>query len=279
MNQEHINYERIENAIGYICERFKEQPSLEDIAAKVNMSPFHFQRVFTEWAGVSPKKFTQYLSLEYAKKLLKDQQTTLLDATLETGLSGTSRLHDLFINIEHMTPGEYKKGGSGLEINYCFAESPFGKVIVASTQKGVCHMSFDENEQRGLQTLTNKFPSARYHQITDHFQQNALFLFQQDWRELDKIKLHLNATSFQLKVWESLLTVPKGSLATYGDIAQKIGKPKAARAVGTAIGNNPVAFLIPCHRVIQSSGHLGGYMWGTTRKSAMIGWEASQINS
>lgn len=140
-------------------------------------------------------------------------------------------------------------------------------------------MSFDENEQRGLQTLTNKFPGARYHQITDHFQQNALFLFQQDWRELDKIKLHLNATSFQLKVWESLLTVPRGSLATYGDIAQKIGKPKAARAVGTAIGSNPVAFLIPCHRVIQSSGHLGGYMWGATRKSAMIGWEASQVNS
>ena len=276
IDQQQINYQRIEKAISYIKDNFKDQPSLDEVAAAVHLSPFHFQRLFTEWAGVSPKKFIQYLSLEYAKSLLKDRSSTLLDTAYETGLSGTSRLHDLFINIEGMTPGEFKNGGAGLVINYCFAESPFGKMIVASTSKGVCHMFFEDNEERALVDLEKRFPNAIYHQITDRFQQDALFIFQEDWRQLNQIKLHLAGTPFQMKVWESLLKIPMGGLSTYGDIAKSIERPKAARAVGTAIGSNPVAFLIPCHRVIQGSGNIGGYMWGPTRKSAIIGWEAAQ---
>ena len=275
-DQQQINYRRIAEAIDYIKENFKEQPSLDDIASAVRLSPFHFQRLFTDWAGVSPKKFMQYLSVEYAKHLLKNEQSTLLDAAYETGLSGTGRLHDLFVNIEGMTPGEFKNGGQGLAINYCFAESPFGKIMVASTAKGICHMFFEDNEKDALSTLMLRFPGARYHQMGDQFQQDALFVFQNDWTQLEQIKLHLVGTPFQLNVWKSLLSIPLGDLSTYGAIAQAIGKPKASRAVGTAIGSNPVAFLIPCHRVIQASGNMGGYRWGETRKSAMIAWEAAK---
>ncbi len=270
------NYQRIALAIDYINENFKNQPSLDDIAAAIGISHFHFQRLFKEWAGVSPKKFIQYLSIGYAKNLLKNEGVTLLDAAHETGLSGTSRLHDLFINIEGMTPGEFKNGGEKLTINYRFAETPFGKIIVASTSKGVCHISFEEDENIALSDLSKRFPRAKYHQMLDKFQRDALLIFQDDWQQLDRIRLHLKGTDFQLKVWETLLTIPMGELTTYGSIARIINKPKASRAVGTAIGNNPVAFLIPCHRVIQKSGSLGGYMWGTTRKSAIIGWEASE---
>jgi len=273
---EQINYTRIAQAIHYINANFKDQPSLEEIAGSVGLSAFHFQRLFSDWAGVSPKKFMQYISLEYAKNLLKDPQSTLLDTAYETGLSGASRLHDLFVNIEGMTPGEFKNGGASLEINYCFAESPFGKLIVASTHKGICHIFFEKDEKLALQDLTQRFPNAKYHQIADKFQQDALFIFQKDWLQLAKIKLHLKGSSFQLKVWESLLKIPMGNVTSYGAVARYIGKPSASRAVGTAIGSNPVAFLIPCHRVIQASGHLGGYMWGETRKSAIIGWEAAQ---
>ncbi len=272
-NQKQRDYARIEKAIRFIHDNFKAQPSLEEIAEAVNVSPYHFQRKFSEWAGVSPKKFMQYISLDYAKKLLRNPMP-LLDVALETGLSGSSRLHDLFVSIDGMTPGEYKNGGVGLAINYCFAESPFGKIIVASTPKGVCHMFFEEDENKALFNLKARFPNANYHQITDKFQQDALFIFQADWQQLDKIKLHLAGTPFQLKVWESLLKIPLGALTTYGDIARKIGNPAASRAVGTAIGSNPVAFLIPCHRVIQRSGKTGGYRWGPDKKTAIIGWEA-----
>ncbi|MFK5985528.1 MAG: methylated-DNA--[protein]-cysteine S-methyltransferase [Pseudomonadota bacterium] len=273
---EQINYGRIEVAIDYIKLHFKSQPCLDEIAGVVGLSTFHFQRLFTAWAGVSPKKFMQYLSIEYAKQLLKESQSTLLDTAYETGLSGTGRLHDLFVNIEGMTPGEFKKGGENLHINYCFAASPFGQLIVASTSKGVCHMFFEENKQLALSDLRSRFPNAQYHPRVDKFQQNALCIFQKDWQQLKQIKLHLNATPFQLKVWQSLLKIPFGKLSTYKAIAKNIGQPKAARAVGTAMGNNPVAFLIPCHRVIQASGKSGGYMWGNTRKSVIIGWEASR---
>lgn len=275
--EKHINYRRIAQAIDYINENFKEQPSLDDIAKSIGMSPFHFQRLFKEWAGVSPKKFIQYLSVGYAKRLLKNEHTTLLDTAFETGLSGTGRLHDLFINLEGMTPGDFKNGGEKLTINYCFAESPFGKIIVAATAKGVCHMAFEEDESLAISDLTSRFPSASYQQTLDKFQQDALSIFRDDWQQLDQIKLHLKGTEFQLKVWETLLAIPKGSLTTYGSVAREIDKPNASRAVGTAIGSNPVAFLIPCHRVIQASGKLGGYMWGSTRKSAIIGWEASEV--
>ncbi len=277
--QENIHYDRIAAAIVYIKENFKDQPSLNEIAEAVNLSPFYFQRLFTDWAGVSPKKFIQYLSVEHAKKLLKTEQSSLLDTAYETGLSGTSRLHDLFINIEGMTPGEFKNGGEKLAINYCFAESPFGKVIVASTAKGICHIFFEEDEQEALSNLTRRFPNANYHHFIDKFQQDALLVFTKDWSQLDQIKLHLNGTPFQLKVWESLLKIPLGNLTTYGTVAHKIDSPKASRAVGTAIGSNPVAFLIPCHRVIQATGNIGGYMWGSTRKLAMIGWESAKVSS
>ena len=275
---EHINYERIAVAIDYIKLHFKEQPSLEKIAAVVGISSSHFQRLFTDWAGVSPKKFMRYLSIEYAKQLLREEQSTLLDAAYEKDLSSTGRLHDLFVSIKGMTPGEFKNGGENLIINYCFTESPFGKLIVASTNKGVCHMFFEENEQQALSDLKFRFPNAQYHQVVDKFQQNALFVFQKDWNQLDQIKLHLSGTTFQLKVWDTLLKIPLGRMSTYGTIAKSIDKPKASRAVGTAIGNNPVAFLIPCHRVIQASGNIGSYMWGNTRKSAIIGWEASKVS-
>lgn len=270
-------YQRIAAAIDYIQQNFKQQPSLNDIAAAVHMSPFHFQRLFSGWAGVSPKKFIQYLSLDYAKTLLNNERATLLDTAYATGLSGTGRLHDLFVTIEGMTPGEYKQGGQLLRINYCFADSPFGKLIVASTAKGICHMQFEEDETQGLADLIARFPNAKFHQLTDQLQQDALFIFQKDWRQIQKIKLHLNATPFQLKVWQSLLTIPEGQLTSYGQLAEKIEQPAASRAVGTAIGQNPVAFLIPCHRVIQSSGKLGGYRWGLTRKSALLGWEAAHV--
>tara|TARA_R110002051_G_scaffold52876_2_gene100077 strand:+ start:4633 stop:5493 length:861 start_codon:yes stop_codon:yes gene_type:complete len=276
--QENINYNRIAEAIDFIEKNFKEQPSLNEIAKKVNLSPYHFQRLFTNWAGVSPKKFMQYISLEYAKTILKEKQSTLFETARQTGLSGTSRLHDLFINIEGMTPGEFKNGGENLSISYSFAESPFGNLIVASTLKGICHMAFCESKTKSLEILKSKFNNARFHQKLDLIQKNALFIFQNDWSKLSQIKLHLKATNFQLKVWETLLKVPMGKLSTYNEIAKKMGNSSSSRTVGTAIESNPVAFLIPCHRVIQSNGKVGHYMWGTTRKTAIIGWEATKIN-
>lgn len=276
--QEEINFNRITEAIHYITANFKNQPRLEEIADKVNLSPFHFQRLFSEWAGTSPKRFLQYISLDYAKQLLKENQS-LFDTAMETGLSGTGRLHDLFINIEGMTPGDYKNGGENLNINYSFADSPFGNVIVASTPKGICHLAFYEDETLAIRNLQIQFPAANYKQVVDSAQQNALFIFNHDWGKIEQIKLHLKGTDFQLKVWESLLKIPMGKLSTYGTIAKNLDNPNASRAVGTAIGDNPVAFLIPCHRVIQGSGALGGYHWGIARKTAMIGWEAAKIEA
>jgi AraC family transcriptional regulator of adaptative response/methylated-DNA-[protein]-cysteine methyltransferase len=277
--KEKINFNRIEEAIGYITSNFKKQPNLDEIAEKIHLSPYHFQRLFTDWAGVSPKKFLQYISIEHAKNILKDQQSSLFDAAFETGLSGTGRLHDLFINIEGMTPGEYKNGGENLSINYSYAETAFGDILVASTSKGICHMAFADNGDEALAVLQKNFPNAHYKQMVDLIQQNALYIFTQNWKNLSKIKLHLKGTAFQLKVWETLLKIPIGGLSTYGNIAQHLHSPKASRAVGSAIGNNPVAFLIPCHRVIQSSGAFGQYHWGSSRKMAMIGWEAAKISS
>lgn len=279
--QEQINYDRIAEAIDYIRDHFQAQPSLEDVANKIHLSPYHFQRLFSDWAGVSPKKFLQYISVEHAKEVLKDQRATVYDAAYETGLSGTGRLHDLFVSIEGMTPGEFRNGGADLEINYSFAESPFGALLVASTTKGICYTAFVDHaapsgEPAVFADLRSRFPNARLRQMTDLIQQNALYIFTQDWNRLQEIKLHLKGTDFQLKVWETLLKVPMGSLTTYKDIAGQLGNPQASRAVGTAVGDNPVAFLIPCHRVIQSTGIIGQYHWGATRKTAIIGWEAAR---
>lgn len=272
--QEKTNYERIEEAIGYIKEHFKDQPSLEEVAEKIHLSPFHFQRMFSEWAGVSPKKFLQYITIDHAKKMLSDK-ATLFDTAFDSGLSGTSRLHDLFVKIEGMTPGEYKNGGENLSINYSFAETPFGTILVASTPKGICHIAFADTEAEGFSALKATFPNATYRQITDMIQQNALYIFTHDWSRLEEVKLHLKGTPFQVKVWETLLKIPTGRLATYGDIAAYLQQPTASRAVGSAVGDNPVAFLIPCHRVIRSGGEIGQYHWGSNRKTAMIGWEAA----
>ena len=274
--QQELNYERIAAAIRFIKENRQEQPRLETIAGHVHMSPAHFQRMFQEWAGISPKNFLQYLNVEYAKRILKQTHASLFDTACEVGLSGTGRLHDLFVNIEGMTPGEYKNGGQALRINYSFAETPFGQVMVASTDKGICHLAFvDEGEEEALGSLKQLFPNAAYTQCPDRKQEDALSVFNRDWSKPDEIKLHLKGTSFQLKVWETLLKIPAGGLTTYADLATKSGHEGACRAVGTAIGRNPVAFLIPCHRVIKATGDIGNYHWGEVRKEAIIGWEAA----
>jgi len=277
LNQESLDFNRIKKAIEYISENYKYQPSLDKISEHIHLSPFHFQRLFKEWAGVSPKRFLQYISIQHAKQILRETQATLFDTAFEVGLSGTSRLHDLFINIEGMTPAEYKNEGSYLTINYSFALSPFGEIIVASTPKGICHMSFAEDHKEAIKNLTSIFPKANYQNSADEIQKNAIRIFNLDWESLDKIKLHIKGSDFQLKVWQALLSIPMGQLSSYQNIANLIRSPKARRAVGNAVGQNPVAFLIPCHRIIQSTGALGDYHWGHIRKTSMIGWEAAKV--
>lgn len=277
LNQESLDFNRIKKAIEYISENYKYQPSLDKISEYIHLSPFHFQRLFKEWAGVSPKRFLQYISIQHAKQILRETQATLFDTAFEVGLSGTSRLHDLFINIEGMTPAEYKNEGSYLTINYSFALSPFGEIIVASTPKGICHMSFVEDHQEAIKNLTSIFPKANYQNSVDEIQKNAIRIFNLDWESLDKIKLHIKGSDFQLKVWQALLNIPMGQLSSYQNIANLIKSPKASRAVGNAVGQNPVAYLIPCHRIIQSTGALGDYHWGHIRKTSMIGWEAAKV--
>lgn len=277
LNQESLDFNRIKKAIEYISENYKYQPSLDKISEHIHLSPFHFQRLFKEWAGVSPKRFLQYISIQHAKQILRETQATLFDTAFEVGLSGTSRLHDLFINIEGMTPAEYKNEGSYLTINYSFALSPFGEIIVASTPKGICHMSFAEDHKEAIKNLTSIFPKANYQNSADEIQKNAIRIFNLDWESLDKIKLHIKGSDFQLKVWQALLNIPMGQLSSYQNIANLISSPKASRAVGNAVGQNPVAYLIPCHRIIQSTGALGDYHWGHIRKTSMIGWEAAKV--
>lgn len=277
LNQESLDFNRIKKAIEYISENYKYQPSLDKISEHIHLSPFHFQRLFKEWAGVSPKRFLQYISIQHAKQILRETQATLFDTAFEVGLSGTSRLHDLFINIEGMTPAEYKNEGSYLTINYSFALSPFGEIIVASTPKGICHMSFAEDHEEAIKNLTSIFPKANYQNSADEIQKNAIRIFNLDWESLDKIKLHIKGSDFQIKVWQALLNIPMGQLSSYQNIANFIKSPKASRAVGNAVGQNPVAYLIPCHRIIQSTGALGDYHWGHIRKTSMIGWEAAKV--
>lgn len=281
------DYQRIEKAITFITNNFRGQPSLDEVAQQVHLSPFHFQKLFKKWAGVSPKKFLQFISVEHSKNLLKEK-ISLSEVSHNLGLSGTSRLHDLFVNIEGMTPGEFKNGGEKLIINFSFSETPFGKVIIASTIKGICHLMFIENNKEGFEALVANFPNAKFISQTDNHQTNALKIFPEIDRDkqkndgcerLEKIKIHLKGTAFQLKVWQALLQIPKGAVSNYSTVAELINNKNASRAVGTAIGKNPIAYLIPCHRVIQSTGMFGGYRWGSPRKTAILGWEMVQAGA
>lgn len=273
------DYERIEKAIGYIQQNFQQQPSLKEIAEYVELSPFYFQKLFKTWAGISPKQFLQYTSINYAKKALKEPDASLLDTAYETGLSGTSRLHDLFIKIEAMTPGEFKEQGAGLTIHYQYIDSRFGLMLVASTSKGICYMGFVTDEgKKAFADLYDRFPKATFIENSKDIHQQAVDIFSVDEIQPQKLNLHVNGTAFQIKVWEALLKIPAGHLQSYTAIAENLEQPNASRAVGTAIGGNPIAYLIPCHRVIRSTGELGGYMWGLDKKATLIGWEAAQMN-
>jgi AraC family transcriptional regulator, regulatory protein of adaptative response / methylated-DNA-[protein]-cysteine methyltransferase len=267
-----FHYSTIEKAIRYIRTHFKDQPSLEDIAQHVHVSPSHFQKLFTEWAGVSPKSFLSHVSVNYAKYLLRDRQLSLFETAIETGLSGTGRLHDLFVNIEGMTPGEFKNNGQHLFIYYDAYPSLFGNVLIASTDKGICFVHFYENEKNVLTTLQKMYPEAIFQnkQVPSHL--DVLDVIQ-GLPTKNKITLHVKGSPFRLKVWNALLSIPEGQLTTYQNISKSIQSPGASRAVGSAIGANPVAYLIPCHRVIRNDGDLGGYMWGPDRKCVLIAWE------
>ncbi len=276
--QDKIDFERIAQAIEFMYSNAQLQPDLEAVAAHINLSSFHFQRMFQEWAGISPKKFLQYLTVSRAKSVLSDGQLSLFDAADEIGLSGTGRLHDLFVKIEGMTPGEYKNGGKNLTVNYLFSYSTFGEMLIASTGKGICYLAFSESREQMLTELKAIFPNANYSEKSDEFINSVTHFFNKNQDKPETITLHLKGTDFQLKVWEMLLKIPEGKLSTYGDIAEQIENPKASRAVGSAVGDNPVSYLIPCHRVIRSTGVLGQYHWGPARKKAMIGWEAARVS-
>lgn len=278
MTHSQEQFERITEAIQYLQTHFREQPELPKLAAQAHLSPFHFQRLFTEWAGVSPKKFLQYISLQHARQMLQNQ-ASLFDTAMETGLSGTGRLHDLFVQIEGMTPGDYKSGGQSLRIRYRFGDTIFGKVIIASTARGICHLAFTDDESKAVAILKASFPNAAIDFGADDMQQHALDVFGNTRKDLSVLKLHLKGTPFQIKVWESLLKIPMGSVTTYGNLAKHLENPNASRAVGSAVGDNPIAYIIPCHRVIQSTGLFGQYHWGSLRKTAILGWETAHTST
>lgn len=269
------DYKRVEEAIRYLADRFSDQPGLGEVAEHVHLSPFHFQRLFKRWAGTTPKRFLQFLTVEYAKRRL-EESGSVLDASLEAGLSGPGRLHDHFVAIEAMTPGEYKRGGKGLRIGYGFHNSPFGECLLAATSRGVCSLSFvDENRELALSGLQKRWPAAVWEESPAQTEPLAGTIFGDE----APVVLHLKGTNFQLNVWRALLSIPEGHLVSYADLARAVGRPRAARAVAGAVAANPVGYLIPCHRVIRQIGALGGYRWGETRKRALIGWEAARRSS
>ncbi len=275
LSQAAMDYTRIERAIRFLNANHLERPTLDEIAAHVHLSPFHFERLFLRWAGTSPKRFLQHLTKQHAKVLLRESRS-LLDAAYESGLSGVGRLHDLFVSCEAVTPGEYKRRGVGLTIHYGFHRTPFGECLLACTDRGICDLRFLQEGSRrlALQEFRDEWSGADF--LKD--ERGTAMICEQLFSEKRTRKpfhLHLRGTNFQLKVWQALLTIPAGSLVCYSDIASLIGAPKAQRAVGSAVGKNPIAYLIPCHRVIQSLGVLGHYHWGPVRKQAMIGREAA----
>lgn len=274
-----IDYARVENAIAFIEAHFMQQPNLKEIADHVNLSEFHFERMFSRWAGTTPQRFLRYLTKEYAKQLL-DQSRDVLDVTYAVGLSSPGRLHDLFVTYEALSPGEYKQRAGGLEIFYGFHPTPFGECLIAVTRRGICGLTFQPETERDA-ALTDLQTEWQATTLLENLILTRTFveqLFAPVRTTADKpVHLLLKGTNFQIKVWEGLLKIPAGQVASYEDIATKIGNPKAVRAVGTACGSNHIGYLIPCHRVLQKAGGIGGYRWGVTRKKAILAWEAAQV--
>ncbi len=274
MTQDPYHHAVIARAIDYIGDTLHDQPKLDDVASAVGLSPMHFQRVFSQWAGVSPKRYQQYLTLNHAKTLLQDR-FTLLETTNETGLSSSSRLHDLFLKWEAMSPGEYAKKGANLTINYGYFDSPFGDMLVMGTDRGICGLAFtaEFGRDHAMTDMTSRWPQAIYVENPDSLDVAALINNDQP------TNLHLIGSPLQIKVWEALLSIPSGQVTTYSEIAEHIGSPKAVRAVGTAVGRNPISWLIPCHRALRKSGGLGGYHWGLPVKRAMLAWESARFDA
>lgn len=277
--QANADYERIEKAIKYIEVNFPAQPGLREIAAHIGLSEFHFQRLFSSWVGISPKRFLQFLTKEYAKTLL-ESHSNLLDVTYEAGLTSPSRLHDLFVTCEGVTPGEFKTQGQGLRISYGFHPSPFGQCLLAITQRGICGLYFINNgDQRDVfaefrqywQKATLSEDPALTAPLLPRIFNPALS------KKRGPLHLILKGTNFQIKVWEALTRIPFGQAVSYEDVAMQVGNPKAIRAVGTAVGHNPISFIIPCHRVIRKNAEFGNYGSGPVRKKAILGWEAAQL--
>ena len=270
-------YQQIARAIEHLTANFREQPTLGELAEKANLSEFHFQRLFTEWAGVSPKKFSQYLTLEHAKTRLRTG-VPLADAAHDAGLSGTGRLHDLFVNIEGITPGQFKQAGSGLTLIYGVFDSPFGAYVLGAINGKIALLHFLTDTDAPEAILKTAWPEATLTENPASLQHLAKQIFSTGAYPQKPLPVLLRGSAFQLKVWEALLKIPEGRLVSYDQIAEAIGQPTASRAVGTAIGSNPVGYLIPCHRVIKKTGLFGGYRWGADRKQAMLGWEAARVS-
>lgn len=268
-------YARLEAALSMIAENQARQPGLEEMAAAAGMSPFHFQRVFARWVGISPKRFLQYLTLDYAKARLSEA-ASVLDASYDAGLSGPGRLHDLFVTHEAITPGDFKRRGEGLAVRYGFAESPFGDCLVMMTDRGLCGLAFAAADDRPavLADMQGRWPAASYREAPEEAAEMVARVFAGRREGSPPLPVFLYGTNFQIRVWEALLRIPAGALVTYGDLAGVIGDPRASRAVGAAVGRNPISFIVPCHRAILSNGYLRNYAWGKARKAAMLGWEA-----
>jgi len=271
------DYERIERAICYLEENYRQQPDLKALAQGAGLSEFHFQRLFRRWAGVSPKRLVQYLTAGHAARLLRASRSNL-EAAYEAGLSGGGRLHDLLVNLHAVTPGELKHAGAGLTIQYGFHPSPFGECLIGMTTRGVCHLGFVSPEDRraALAELAAEWPQAQFEEAPRVTAPLIRQLFERINGNSPGIDLHVRGTNFQIKVWEALLRIPPGGVVSYEDLARHIHAPRAVRAVANAVAHNPVAWLIPCHRVIRKSGILGGYRWGETRKKVLLAWEAAQ---
>jgi len=277
-SQQQLDYQRIQQAIEYLVENFKSQPTLQEVAAQVHLSPHHFQRLFTEWAGVSPKKFLQFLTVDYLKERIQNSQNIAQMADM-AGLSSPSRVYDLFVNIEGVTPATFKNKGAGLTIFYGYHDTPFGDCFLAATNKGICGITFlqGENKTAEFNLFAKKWDFAQLTEDTSFTQPFINQIFNKKTAKNQKLNVLVQGTPFQIKVWEALLNIPQGNLTTYQQIAESIDKPKAVRAVGTAIGKNPIGYLIPCHRVIRKEGKLGHYRWGSGRKKAIIGWEMAKV--